>query len=707
MKQKRSPWAYLMMMMLLACGWGTITAAKLSADEASTVNLQHQAILDQLGNFVMLWSPLEREIHIEIQAATKGYIGLGFSPTGGMKGADIVLAWIDDQTGELHIHDRHARGMFIPDIDNLQNIDVIGGYQNDTHTVVRFSRPWNTCDNEQDYKLSGDTTRIIWAYSDEDPKGDMDMLMHSHRGTKSIYLREPTFELPQFSEEIKTVEFLASNVELPDDLDTMYWCQIYKFPDLKSKHHMLGYVPVIQEGHQEQVHHIILNECHLNDSSFHYEQWLEAGGRQCFLPNMPLSWNFCKHSIIAWAVGSDGAMYPEHVGMPLGEDYGGSDYYLMQTHYDNPHLKQGVIDNSGLRIFYTDKPREIDAGVLMIGHSVATNLIIPPNQRWKTTGICSGDCTGTTLPEDGIRVFQGLLHSHLLGRTIKMKQFRNGREMPTVFEDKNYDFNYQQERVLKENLIIMPGDTLTAECEYDSTKKKFPTFGGEDTQDEMCLIYLTYYPRMDLSICMSTPETSNIYHALGVNEIYETEKSDIYNWKLNELTADDIKKRDSKFLSNPNADFEEVNFSFALKKLKVKNPIEKQNRSVYDLLHDESTWQDPSTLQELQKQVTFGMHKALCFTVKGKQLAKGTKTKYPDHIKIDTLEDDECKALPIAEVYETEKDKKNMQPTALKGKDNHDHSHENTQAAGTGSCTTFPTLFLQVLAYSVYIAFLV
>ena len=31
---------------------------------------------------------------------------------------------------------------------------LLGGYQNDTHTVLRFSRPWNTCDEGQDYILS-------------------------------------------------------------------------------------------------------------------------------------------------------------------------------------------------------------------------------------------------------------------------------------------------------------------------------------------------------------------------------------------------------------------------------------------------------------------------------------------------------------------------------------------------------------------------
>lgn len=33
--------------------------------------------------------------------------------------------------------------------------------------------------------------------------------------------------------------------------------------------------------------------------------------------------------------------------MPLGEEYGGATYFLLETHYDNPSMHQDVIDNSG------------------------------------------------------------------------------------------------------------------------------------------------------------------------------------------------------------------------------------------------------------------------------------------------------------------------------------------------------------------------
>ena len=41
---------------------------------------------------------------------------MGFSPNGGMKGADIVLAWIQDD--QVHIQDMHAESNSKPILDD-------------------------------------------------------------------------------------------------------------------------------------------------------------------------------------------------------------------------------------------------------------------------------------------------------------------------------------------------------------------------------------------------------------------------------------------------------------------------------------------------------------------------------------------------------------------------------------------------------------
>ncbi|MPC87117.1 DBH-like monooxygenase protein 1 [Portunus trituberculatus] len=92
-------------------------------------------------------------------------------------------------------------------------------------------------------------------------------------------------------------------------------------------------------------------------------------------------------------------MWPEHTGIPLGDGSGVS-YYVMEIHYDNPKLTGGIVDNSGLRLLYTEKLRKYDAGIIGAGHKVSPLMIVPPKHTWKTVAHCSGYCTQT------VRLFQ-------------------------------------------------------------------------------------------------------------------------------------------------------------------------------------------------------------------------------------------------------------------------------------------------------------
>ena len=81
---------------------------------------------------------------------------------------------------------------------------LLGGYKNDTHTVVRFSREWDTCDRVGDLPLGADTVRVIWSYLPSHvpsvPGAVMPYHGHGRRGTRSVYLREPEHSRVQFEE---------------------------------------------------------------------------------------------------------------------------------------------------------------------------------------------------------------------------------------------------------------------------------------------------------------------------------------------------------------------------------------------------------------------------------------------------------------------------------------------------------------------------
>ena len=73
-----------------------------------------------------------------------------------------------------------------------------------------------------------------------------------------------------------------------------------------------------------------------------------------------------------------------------------------------------------------------------------------------------------------------------------MRHLRNGVEMPTFLADEHYDFNFQVSQRLSQETVILPGDELLVECEYNTIDRSKTTFGGIETTDEMCLVFLHF-----------------------------------------------------------------------------------------------------------------------------------------------------------------------------------------------------------------------
>jgi len=436
-----------------------------------------------------------------------------------------------DKRGRVHLTDRHAVGNNVPYLDTSQDLRLDWGLENDTHTVVQFFRAWDTCDSE-DVKLGTDTVRLIWAYHDQDPLDNTHLMYHTltKRGHRSVYLAEP----PQTSVPLpphKNWDLTADNLLLPEDDHTHYWCKIYRAPDLDRKHHMIAIEPLIQPGHESYVHHMVLYECHIPDdvvdaagatTADWFQRHINQEGQPCYSPNMPAEWSFClATNAWAWAVGSEGERLPDHTGMPLGEQYGGATYFMLETHYDNPAYHAPLVDNSGLRIKYTDQLRTYDTGMLLVGSEVNFLQFIPPRQDLFTSiGHCTSECTKQGIPESGIRIISGVLHSHLAGRKMRLRHIRNGIELPVILEDNHYDFNFQASRVPRSETVVYPGDHLLLECDYETSTRDMPTFGGLSTRDEMCLVFILYYPRTSLADCRSLPALHTLTTALGIHDIY-------------------------------------------------------------------------------------------------------------------------------------------------------------------------------------------
>lgn len=60
--------------------------------------------LDDNGDVILEWDPSdEEEVIFKVTARTLGYVGIGFNEKISMKGADILLAWVEDHTGVVNL----------------------------------------------------------------------------------------------------------------------------------------------------------------------------------------------------------------------------------------------------------------------------------------------------------------------------------------------------------------------------------------------------------------------------------------------------------------------------------------------------------------------------------------------------------------------------------------------------------------------------
>jgi len=155
-----------------------------------------------------------------------------------------------------------------------------------------------------------------------------------------------------------------------------------------------------------------------------------------------------------------GFNYPPEAGYALNP-YTGPRYYMLETHYTNPQLDAFISDSSGLRLLYTDRLRGHDAGILSVGIDPNWRHIIPPGQpEVVSEGHCIADCTSQTIPQSGINMFAVIMHTHQLGRKVRLRQIRASEELPPIAADTNYDPNYQEYRRLQRPVKVYPVSTV-------------------------------------------------------------------------------------------------------------------------------------------------------------------------------------------------------------------------------------------------------
>ena len=65
---------------------------------------EYHTVLDPHQKFSLKWkiNSEEQSITFLCEVETRGWIGFGLSPNGGMNGSDMIIAWVNDNDGVTH-----------------------------------------------------------------------------------------------------------------------------------------------------------------------------------------------------------------------------------------------------------------------------------------------------------------------------------------------------------------------------------------------------------------------------------------------------------------------------------------------------------------------------------------------------------------------------------------------------------------------------
>lgn len=424
--------------------------------------------------------------------AHSGWSSLALGGNGGMKGAHQIVVR-QDSGGTWVAEDRHSEEYATPLMDVQQDAKLLFAEESGSRVSWAVLLPLESCD-EDDYQIENASRWMHWAYGD----GHNFVYHGKKRGqfhANLIHGPEPQLDVSGFEEfdlHVPDVE-LPANASSGVDPTNPYICAVFNLADLmpsrdlSRKHHIVKMAPYLNPASAQYVHHMILYGCEesaVSDNNFKHGQVTTDCVR------MPSG---CQSMIWPWAVGSLDIIFPENVGMPIGES---TKWVALQMHYYNPRVDAGVVDTSGVRLMLADRLRVEDAAVFMLNGGV-TSRSRPPLEPGRSSitlpsFIIPGVCTQSwELPS--VSILGIVHHQHLAGKHVQVDVIRNGTFVGTMRREKHYDFQHQSLETSSVKRLYR-GDSLNMTCTYDTSQRTAQTTFGDFSNQEMCFAAFLYYP---------------------------------------------------------------------------------------------------------------------------------------------------------------------------------------------------------------------
>lgn len=458
----------------------------------------------------MYYTPLDDTVTLgmHVTEGSKGWTALATAGNGGMKGASQIV--VRKEAGDWIAEDRYSMDYTTPTLDEQQDVQLLFAQQDEDvgETAWGVLIPQNSCD-EQDYDIEDKTIFMLWAMGSSHNFG----YHFDNRGQFMANLLAPPKELPS-TEELDHIDFVMPNVpvvmgEGGNDPTNPYICTYFDMHELgrelnftgDDKVHVTRFSPVLDENSEKYVHHMVVMGCQGDPSPQGGSTGYDGGVEHMqVIPECEAMPPGCGALKIAWAVGMEDIVLPDHVGLPIGE---GQRYMVVQMHYFNPNLDEGVTDSSGIRAYVTTTDlRDEDAGVMQF--AVALSVGQQPNIPGGMDDVSleslyvPRDCTANAWasPLNVLGVFH---HMHFLGKKMEISVERDGLNLGPVRKELHFDYQHQSVTDPVSSLkTLMPGDQIKTSCSFDtsSVTADFVEI-GEESDKEMCYGTIFYYPRQE------------------------------------------------------------------------------------------------------------------------------------------------------------------------------------------------------------------
>lgn len=352
--------------------------------------------------------------------------------------------------------------------------------------MIEFKRLLDTND-PQDKAIFNDVStlvpphRVIAAWGDSDQVGYHGL--NRARGAIRFYgVGDDTATFFRDMEEQSEGTFLvASNNHQVAAIETEYAYTCVNRNDLIDQGvvnttelvNIIGFEPIIQEGHEPYVHHFIIYGYQTSDCP------VDASMQEL---------------VYVWAPGEGPVGLPDNLGTPLfGQD--GFQSFQIEVHYNNPQLIEGIIDNSGVRVYWTSQPRDQQVGILSVGDPAVQLFGQPVGDGFTMHSFeCPGSCS--EVAGQPVTVLREYLHMHETGARMTNEQIRDGEVIRQATLD-YWEFHQNGNAAIQQDpFVIQPGDGFKTSCYFNGQGRVF----GLASSEEMCMAFLYYYPRVKVQI---------------------------------------------------------------------------------------------------------------------------------------------------------------------------------------------------------------